>query len=782
MSSLVPCFEYDIFISYRQKDNKGGRWVSEFVDALKTELESTFKEEVSVYFDINPHDGLLEMHDVDASLKDKLKCLVFIPIISRTYCDPKSFAWEHEFKAFVEEASKDQFGLKIKLPNGNVASRVLPVRIHDLDNADIKLCESVLGGILRGIEFIYKESGIDKPLAPEDDEKKNLNNTKYRIQIIKVAHAIKEIILGMKTEPVEIIKAKDHAKESIKGVSEDERKINLEKPAKAGKRKVISIVALVAILVVAAIFAYPKLFKKNTIEKLRSSGESISVAVMPFQNLTNDTLWNVWQSGIQNELIASLSSSPDELKVRQIESVKNLLNSKGVTNYASITPDIAGIVSRKLDANVFISGSINQAGATIRLNARLINSKTEEVFKSFQVDGNSENILHIIDSLSVMVKNALIITRLEKRMSQDYRHILSTDSPEAYRYFIYGENAFNEEDYPAAIKLDSQALAIDTNFIQTAIKISVAYNNMEIYKEAKRWFLRVNSKKDQLPMWGKIILNRLHAMLYETPYDEIKYHRQLLEFDDQLPNAYYGIGLDYFQLYQFDKAVAEFEKVLEIYNKWGTKPSWANDYSVLEYAYYKTGQKKKLEKLSKKAEHDFPDDFLINGAQVCISLIIERDTIKGNKYTAKCKSILRDKKLSDAEIASNLGLLFSRVDLPDKAEKYYRQALVMEPGNPLKMNALAYLLIDKDRNIKEGMELVSKALEITPDYYDYLHTRGWGLYKQKKCNEALEILQKSWDLRMKNAIYDHEAFLHLEAAKKAVAGQIKTIGDRINSH
>jgi len=49
--------------------------------------ESTFKEEISVYFDINSHDGLLETYDVDASLKDRLKCLVIIPIVSRTYCD-----------------------------------------------------------------------------------------------------------------------------------------------------------------------------------------------------------------------------------------------------------------------------------------------------------------------------------------------------------------------------------------------------------------------------------------------------------------------------------------------------------------------------------------------------------------------------------------------------------------------------------------------------------------------------------------------------------------------
>jgi len=69
MPSLISGYEYDIFISYRQKDNRGEKWVSKFVEALKTELESTFKEEISVYFDINPHDGLLETHDVVESLK-----------------------------------------------------------------------------------------------------------------------------------------------------------------------------------------------------------------------------------------------------------------------------------------------------------------------------------------------------------------------------------------------------------------------------------------------------------------------------------------------------------------------------------------------------------------------------------------------------------------------------------------------------------------------------------------------------------------------------------------
>ena len=200
MASLIPGYNYDIFISYRQKDNKYDGWVTEFTDNLKRELESVFKDEVTVYFDINPSDYLLETYDVNASLRDKLKCLVFIPVVSRTYCDPKAFAWNHEFMAFIDQAGQDKFGLKVSLPNGNVTSRVLPVRIHDLDINDLKLCESILGGVFRGVDFIYSEPGVNRPLrSNEDNPHANLNNTIYRNQINKVALAVREIIGSLKT-------------------------------------------------------------------------------------------------------------------------------------------------------------------------------------------------------------------------------------------------------------------------------------------------------------------------------------------------------------------------------------------------------------------------------------------------------------------------------------------------------------------------------------------------------------------------------------------------------
>lgn len=219
MSSIIEGYNYDIFISYRQKDNKHDGWVTEFVNQLRGELESTFKEEISVYFDINPQDGLLETHDVDASVEEKLKCLICIPIISRTYCDPKSFAWEHEFKAFIKNASQDQFGLKVRLLNGNVANRVLPVRIHDLDNADIKLFESTIGGVLRSIDFVYKETGVNRQLrAKDDDIVKSPGQIFYRDQINKVALAVKDIIESMKANVThDNVKEKEiHDKEKVK--------------------------------------------------------------------------------------------------------------------------------------------------------------------------------------------------------------------------------------------------------------------------------------------------------------------------------------------------------------------------------------------------------------------------------------------------------------------------------------------------------------------------------------------------------------------------------------
>jgi len=198
--SIHPDYQYDIFISYRHNDNRTG-WVSEFVKSLREEIAATIKEPISVYFDSNSYDGLLETHHVDKTLELKLNSLVFIPIISQTYCDTKSFAWKQEFCIFNRQSQADQFGRDVTLSNGNVASRILPIKIHTIDGEDLSTLETEIGGVLRAIEFIYKEPGVNRPLIVSDNKNDNQHKTDYRNQVNKLANAIKEIVYSI-TKPV----------------------------------------------------------------------------------------------------------------------------------------------------------------------------------------------------------------------------------------------------------------------------------------------------------------------------------------------------------------------------------------------------------------------------------------------------------------------------------------------------------------------------------------------------------------------------------------------------
>jgi tetratricopeptide (TPR) repeat protein len=521
------------------------------------------------------------------------------------------------------------------------------------------------------------------------------------------------------------------------------------------------------VLVIIAIVLYPRIFRQDRFEKLRSSDKRISVAIMPFQNMTNDSIWNIWQDGIQNNLITYLSNVED-LKVRQTESVNTILQSKGLTNYASITPSVASTVSQKLDADVFIYGSINQAGARVRVNAQLIDTKTEEIFKSFQIEESysEEKIFQVIDSLSELIKNYLLISKLEQGTRTDYQTFASTSSPEAYRYFIYGMNAYYNRDFSTAVRMYSQVISIDSNFTFAYINLSYSYFNLRSYDEAKKWCMKIYTKADRMPMQQKIWTNRAYALFFETPSEEIQYVRQLLEIDDQVPVNYYSLGWIYNRLYQFDKAIPEFEKALEIYNKWESKPVWDANYTGLGLAYHRTNQYKKEKKLYEKAELDFPDDPPLIYRQAILSLA-KGDTISGNNYIRKYISLRKASLVSEAAIATGIAEIYSEAGAPDKAEENYRRAVSLEPGDPVRLNNLAYFLIDKDRSINEGLELINKALALSPNDYNYLNTKGWGLFKSGRNKEALDYLEEAWE---RKPIYNHDIYLHLEAVKKAIAG------------
>ena len=374
------------------------------------------------------------------------------------------------------------------------------------------------------------------------------------------------------------------------------------------------------------------------------------------------------------------------------------------------------------------------------------------------------------DSLSLKIRDYLIISILKKEVPEIINSYHPLHSPEAYSNFINGNSSFNKGDYAAASNLLSRAIKADSTFTFAKIFLCFSLGNQGLLDSAKRLCAKIYETRDHMTRQQELWTNFIYASLFKTPNDEINSLKQLEAFDNQVPLNYSNLGSNYNQLYQYDKAIPEYREALELYKKWGTKPINAFCYSGLGYAYHKTGQYIKEKKLYKKAEKIFPDNPNIIYRQAVLALT-EGNTTKANAYIEKYKSLRKESSASDAAIAVNLAGIYSDADLLDNAEEYYRQTLSLGPENVGIMNTLAYFLIDKDRNIKEGLELTDNVLKSNPENYSYLHTKGWGLYKLGKYQEAKDILQKSWDLRMKNATYNHEAFLHLEAARNAVVGQ-----------
>lgn len=526
---------------------------------------------------------------------------------------------------------------------------------------------------------------------------------------------------------------------------------------------------VIALLIVTVIvLAWPKIFSHESAGDMRSSDGRISVAVFPFQNMTNDTIWDIWQSGIQNELIASLTNS-EELSVRQTETVNNILGSRGLASIVSLGPSVAGDLSRRLEASVFINGSISQAENIVRINTQLIDSEREDIIKSFQIESpaNEELIFNIIDSLSGQIKRFLIITKMRLETPSEIRYVKPTNSPEAYRYFMHGQKAFNANDFNTAINFYNQALAIDTNFYSAITMISAAYYNRGIFDLAKKWCLKVYESRDQMPVMQNIHVNWHHALLFETPKEEVKYLSQLLEVDDQNSAIHYELGRIYVGIDQFENATSSMKRVFEIYKKWGITPRWVQDYIMLGYAYHESSKYKKEKRLYRKAEKEFPDNTYLVQRQAILSLT-ENDTIAANGYLEKFRSLLEENSFSEADILSSLAYAYTEGNLLDKAEECYRKGLALMPEHPSLLNNLGWFLIQNDRNIEEGMKLVDSALKIRPNSYIYLENKGLGLYKLGKYDEALEILEKVRKLR---PVYNHQTYVLIEKVKKAAVGQ-----------
>jgi len=449
-----------------------------------------------------------------------------------------------------------------------------------------------------------------------------------------------------------------------------------------------------------------------------------------------------------------------------MESVEYIVSNIGMNSNASVTPSGGVRISKKLDTDVFIRGNIIKDDSLIRISTQLVDSHSGDVFKSFRVEApaNRHMDFKFIDDLSAQVKDYLVLSRKQKELPDEQLNLATTNNPEAYSNYAKGKYAFSKSDWPVAEEYFKLAIQLDQDFTFAHILLSWVYSNAGNIGKAIETHQKVFVKKDSLPTYLSNKLMYQHAGYYDGPEMEIKYLKMLLESDDLDPFNHYDLGRAYTEMGNYDEAINQYRKALEIYKRWGTKPFWVHNYLVLGYAYHETEQYGKERRIYKKAAKDFPGDIALLRSQTILSFTLGK-TGKGNKHLNEYKYLLKDRSFPEAYIMSAIASIYMNSNMIEKAEENYRRVIKEYGQTPDRLNDLALFLIETEKDVEEGLGLVETALEAEPENPMYLATKGWGLFKQGHIGEALQILKTAKDL---NPIFDRRIYDYLQRIEETL--------------
>jgi len=154
------------------------------------------------------------------------------------------------------------------------------------------------------------------------------------------------------------------------------------------------------------------------------------------------------------------------------------------------------------------------------------------------------------------------------------------------------------------------------------------------------------------------------------------------------------------------------------------------------------------------------------------STLLLYELYKAKKYFSKALTLidrLYDEDKNSKWIAEKGVLLFEQAE--DKDDKkmigdvisYFEKAIQLGNDDSIYLNYYGYTLIDKEVDIKKGMQVIQDALIQQPDNTYYLDSLAWGYYKKRNCDKAYELMKRVVD---EEGLKEPEIIEHWNAIKQ----------------
>ena len=194
-------------------------------------------------------------------------------------------------------------------------------------------------------------------------------------------------------------------------------------------------------------------FGQSTTETVASINEK-SIAVLPFENLSQNEEDEYFADGMTEDLLTELSKIKDLLVISRTTVMK----------YKNSTMSLKQIGKELGVANI-LEGSIRRSGDRVRITGQLIKTSNDQNLWAEKYDRNIKDIFAVQDEVANAIANAL---RIE--LSDEESMMISssqTKSIEAYDYYIKGRQlSYSYENFKRdeAIQLYKKAIEIDPKY------------------------------------------------------------------------------------------------------------------------------------------------------------------------------------------------------------------------------------------------------------------------------------------------------------------------------
>lgn len=205
-----------------------------------------------------------------------------------------------------------------------------------------------------------------------------------------------------------------------------------------------------------------------------ADGDRLSIAVLPFVNLSGDIGNEYFSDGISEEILNLLTKLP-QLKVASRTS-SFFFKGKEI--------DIPTIAA-KLRASNILEGSVRRAGNRVRITAELIDAESDSHLWSEIYDRELEDVFAIQDDIARSIVDALKVTLSpkERRLIQ----YVATANVQAYDDYLRGRGYFykwTRRDSLHAIAMYERAIERDPKYAAAWAGLADAYSMRYRFLEA----------------------------------------------------------------------------------------------------------------------------------------------------------------------------------------------------------------------------------------------------------------------------------------------------------